>query len=152
MSINQVFFIFFINSCIISKDKPPLKNAPIIEQIEVIPKPCDINILVTIEKAGTYKKDEIESLISVIDNQCIKNVEFMQYANELVFMALSINHIDFAEILVKYDQNDFIYQIIESPISDEIDLDKIITKIEREESTKYEKILVCLKKAKMKLE
>ena len=152
MSIDQLFFIIFINSCIISKDKSPIINASEVTQIELISQPCDIDILVTIDKAGTFKKDEIESLISAIDTQCVENVEFMQFANELVFRALSNNHIDFAEILLNYDQSDFIYQIIESPISDEIDLDQIITKIESEELIKYEKILKSLKKAKMKLE
>jgi hypothetical protein len=152
MSVNQLFFIIFINSCIISKDKSPIISASEVMQIELISQPCDIDVLVTIDKAGTFKKDEIELFISVIDTRCIENVEFMQFVNELVFRALSINHIDFADILLNYDQSDFIYQIIESPLNDEIDLDQIITKIENEEFIKYEKILKSLKKAKMKIE
>jgi len=152
MGVNQLFFIIFINSCVISKHKSPIISDSEVMQIELISQPCDIDVLVTIDKAGTFKKDEIELFISVIDTRCIENVEFMQFVNELVFRALSINHIDFADILLNYDQSDFIYQIIESPLNDEIDLDQIITKIENEEFIKYEKILKSLKKAKMKIE
>ena len=85
-------------------------------------------------------------LLRMLDNKVFLSEQV--YQKNLFSYCLECHNV---KHLLNYNQNDFIYQIIESPISDEINLDQIITKIENEELIKYEKILKSLKKAKMKL-
>ena len=91
---------------------------------------------------------ELELLINVVDSQCVNNVEFMQFVNELVFNSLSRNHVGFINLLINSNKSDIIYEIIESPLSDGHNFDELIFNIETEKAKKNDRILKSLKIAK----
>jgi len=150
MKFIHLLLITFLSGCLCSKDLSATEKKSKIFCHPLNIQFCDINILSAIYKRDTYTDHELELLINVVDSQCVNNVEFMQFVNELVFISLSRNHLGFINVLINSYQSDIIYKIIESPLSDEINIEELIFKIESEKAIKNDRILKSLKIAKMK--
>ena len=105
--------------------------------------PCDIKYLAIAEKI--FNKSNIKNALCSISHECINNVEFMEYSNDLIFLFIEKEaEITITEISkLKKKRQDFILQILTNPINDEINLKLVRERLQNLKSRdKKEKILV----------
>lgn len=83
-------------------------------------------------------------------NQCKKNVEYAELQNELIFKLLEIKPKDFIRNLehsnITSEEMDGFYDIVENPISDAFDLDRILKKVnDTKESESKDRLIHSLR-------
>lgn len=108
---------------------------------------CSIECLVQIEsRLGKLKKDEILMFFKANTKKCAFNVEFSEFANELVF---EVFNSDFNVVLialkeVPQDQFEWICNTLNNPVSDKYTTIEIIEKLKRVEIETNETIRTLL--------
>lgn len=102
---------------------------------------CKIHELVRIYNSNTFNDEEVATLFKTINPKCKNNAEFMQFSNELLFLSLEHNHDAFLLSYKASLNKDFILEMLENPISDEIDLRALIEILYKSESSAKDEII-----------
>jgi hypothetical protein len=108
---------------------------------------CDIHGLVVIYQNKSYNDIEVSTLFDIIKPECINHVEFIQFANEVIFLAIKKNPTAFLVNYQKSKNKEFILDILENPISDNIDLSSLIERLNEFESYRKTEIITRLEVA-----
>jgi hypothetical protein len=98
-------------------------------------KKCDTAVLLmTSEKVGKLKQNEIRDFLLTFGKECRNNAEFSEWSNELLFSVLdkqtelTLATIEKEEKQIEIDE---ILTDLGSPINDMIDVKKLIPKVEK---------------------
>jgi hypothetical protein len=130
-----IILSFFIISCQTSTKKNISGEVQEIktemQEIVQIDK-CDIKKVVNLKKQlpsnATYEL--IKSFLLTISRDCSNNVEFIQFANEVLFETLNTSPLIVLEVIEKENiEKSEIYRMLETPISDAINLNELILRI-----------------------
>ncbi len=123
-----------------------------IVSVNVECKKCDFSILTQAAEQEDYKPDFIDEIFCTIDTICFRNVEFAEFSNEILFEALNKSPNAFIKILQNQNlkKKELVLNELENPVSDAIDLDKIISKIMRQKNELSSELISRLEKAKSK--
>lgn len=100
---------------------------------QVIEK-CDGEILLrTRERIGRLKQNEIRDFLLTFGQECKNNVEYAEWSNELLFSlldkqtALTLKTIEKEERKIEINE---IFNVLNAPINDLIDIKKILAKVD----------------------
>ncbi|WP_025667874.1 hypothetical protein [Aquimarina megaterium] len=115
-------------------------------------KKCDIEKVISLkEQLPNVSNESIRAFLSTISADCKNNVEFSQFSNEVLFEVLEAKPIDVILIIGKENtiDKDEVYRMLESPINESVNLNKLIANIDeiKIQSTEKTKFLEVLKKA-----
>ncbi|WP_281988582.1 hypothetical protein [Aquimarina aggregata] len=114
-------------------------------------KKCDMEkVTVLKQQLPSASKESILSFLSTISVDCKNNAEFGQFSNEVLFEVLKAKPIEVLMIVEKENvEKDEVYKMLENPINDAINLNKLIDSINKLElqSVEKSKFLEALKKA-----
>lgn len=97
-------------------------------------KKCDIDILAyTSTREYDLTEKDVKDFLSTFDKSCSVNVEYSEFSNTLLFEVLDRYTQTFISVLERHKRNlavDYIFKELASPIDDNIDLKKLIAKVE----------------------
>ncbi len=104
-------------------------------------KKCDIEkVAVLKQQLPNASKESILSFLSTISTDCKNNAEFGQFSNEVLFEVLQAMPMEVLMIIGKENvEKDKIYQMLESPVSDAVNLSELIDSINKLELQSIEK-------------
>jgi hypothetical protein len=95
---------------------------------------CDLAILSDVnDKVGNLSKEEMKTFLLTFGRECRKNTEFSEYGNELLFKVLSEQTRETLKAIHRYRKEIDVVEIYEDlsvPIADNIDVNKLIVKIQ----------------------
>lgn len=111
------------------REQDTIKNVAPVKSIH----PCDINYLNDLQaNIDNLSEEKVIVFLKTFDDSCFNNVEYLQYFNELLFEILNKD----TELVISTISNnrkelDFksICSVLESPISDNIDLSNLIKQV-----------------------
>ncbi len=134
--LNQDSFVRILKIVKLTPDTLKLYDSIIGEELTLFNKicePCQISVLILIERNGKLTQSDIESFFCSLDSLCSNNIEFSEVSNEFLFELLQ----NYPEYCLRALDNPqfkskvpYILRMIESPIEDVIDLNRIYAKID----------------------
>ena len=150
-----IILSFFIISCQSNtkESKSIIKTQEVTEvQKAVQTDKCNITKVVELKKQLPLNANYvlIKSFLLTISYDCKNNVEFTQFANEVLFETLKHQPLDVLKVIEKENvEKSEIYKMLESPISDAINLNELILSINNLEikNNEKEKVIKSLKVA-----
>lgn len=117
---------------------------------------CSVEISVMAINENNINEQTIQKLFCTAEDSCRVNAEFMEIFNEALFVCLEKKPEIFVKQFSFSPKQEFILKQLESPISDTIDLRKIIenlTKIPKKKNAdSYNKVLQALNLATKKMQ
>ena len=93
---------------------------------------CNLNVLIAVDEGmDSINNDLASEFFKTFDDSCKNKVEYSEWSNELLFQLLEKYPEKFLEVLSfkeRYDLNN-IFQNLESPIHDGINLERIYSRV-----------------------